>query len=143
MSNLVCLDLEGTLISNAVSQIPRPGLYSFLSDLSGMAEIMLYTSVSVQRTNAIKKLLVADGCAPSWFVHMPSIHPEKTIKYRQQIPDFSSYDCILLVDDQPTVVAEGEEDWWVSVSEYLPPYPETDSELAAALNRLREYFGIL
>jgi hypothetical protein len=27
---VIALDLEGTLISNAVSQFPRPGLYSFL-----------------------------------------------------------------------------------------------------------------
>ena len=27
---VIALDLEGTLISNAHSQIPRPGLYRFL-----------------------------------------------------------------------------------------------------------------
>ena len=29
--SILALDLEGTLISNAVSQIPRPGLYNFWS----------------------------------------------------------------------------------------------------------------
>jgi hypothetical protein len=29
---ILALDLEGTLISNAISQIPRPGLHCFLED---------------------------------------------------------------------------------------------------------------
>ena len=27
---VLAMDLEGTLVSNAVSQLPRPGLYDFL-----------------------------------------------------------------------------------------------------------------
>jgi len=49
---LVCLDLEGTLISNAVSQIPRPHLFEFLESLTEFGDIVLYTSVSVVRTRA-------------------------------------------------------------------------------------------
>jgi len=30
MIKVITLDLEGTLISNAMSQIPRPGLFEFL-----------------------------------------------------------------------------------------------------------------
>lgn len=30
---VLALDLEGTLISNAMSQIPRPGLHAFLTML--------------------------------------------------------------------------------------------------------------
>ncbi|WP_239510823.1 hypothetical protein [Stenotrophomonas maltophilia] len=31
---ILAIDLEGTLISNAISQIPKPGLYRFLEDVN-------------------------------------------------------------------------------------------------------------
>lgn len=54
--SLLCLDLEGTLISNAVSQIPRPGLYRFLERASVLCDLMLYTSVSRDKLNSSKIL---------------------------------------------------------------------------------------
>ena len=43
---ILALDLEGTLISNAVSQIPRPGLHRFLEDVrSQFEELVLFTTV--------------------------------------------------------------------------------------------------
>lgn len=43
---ILALDLEGTLISNAVSQIPRPGLYSFLEHVQGQFDqLVMFTTV--------------------------------------------------------------------------------------------------
>jgi hypothetical protein len=36
---VLALDLEGTLISNAMSQIPRPGLYDFLEKVNNLFPI--------------------------------------------------------------------------------------------------------
>ncbi|WP_344809361.1 NIF family HAD-type phosphatase [Allohahella marinimesophila] len=138
MDNLICLDLEGTLISNAVSQIPRPGLHKFLDQLSMIGEIVLFTSVSPQRTQVIKELLVKEGCAPGWFLNVPSVHPKATTKFKRNVPNFLNYQRVLLVDDQAAVIAETETDWWVAASEYLPPYPPDDRELEAVLHRIRE-----
>lgn len=37
----IALDLEGTLISNAVSQFPRPGLFDFLTFCQGGCDRLL------------------------------------------------------------------------------------------------------
>ena len=43
---VIALDLEGTLISNAVSQFPRPGLYSFLEYCQeNFSRIVIFTAV--------------------------------------------------------------------------------------------------
>jgi hypothetical protein len=48
---VLALDLEGTLISNAVSIFPRPGLYNFLEFCHDTFDkIVLFTSVSEERS---------------------------------------------------------------------------------------------
>lgn len=43
---ILALDPEGTLISNAISQIPRPGLHNFLEDArSRFGELVMFTNV--------------------------------------------------------------------------------------------------
>lgn len=76
---LLCLDLEGTLISNAISQIPRPGLYAFLESVAEVRDLVLYTSVSSERVHAIRSLLVEERVAPVWFPDLPVLHPNGTI----------------------------------------------------------------
>lgn len=138
MDTLICLDLEGTLISNAVSQIPRPGLKEFLSELSTFAGIVLFTSVSPQRTQEIKRLLVEEGSAPDWFLRVQSIHPAATVKYKASVSDAAYYRTVLLVDDQSSVIAADEHDWWVPVAEYMAPYEPEDCELEDVFLRIRE-----
>lgn len=139
---MVCLDLEGTLISNAVSQIPRPHLFEFLECVSQFADIVLYTSVSEERTAAIKKLLVAEEVAPRWFEDLISIHPQGTIKYRTLVPRIENYEHVLLVDDQPAVVNEDEGDWLMQIKEFLPPYSEDDQELLHTLTKIKRRFHL-
>ena len=44
--HVLALDLEGTLISNAMSCIPRPGLFAFLEGCREMfARVVLFTAV--------------------------------------------------------------------------------------------------
>lgn len=134
---MVCLDLEGTLISNAVSQIPRPHLFEFLQCVSQFADIVLYTSVSEERTATIKKLLVAEEAAPRWFEDLISIHPQGTIKYRSLVPSIEDYEHVLLVDDQAAVVSEDESDWLVRIREFMPPYSDDDQELLQTLAKIK------
>jgi NLI interacting factor-like phosphatase len=68
MYKVVALDLEGTLISNAVSQFPRPRLYQFLEFCHTYFErVILFTSVPENRVRAITKYLVESGNIPAWF----------------------------------------------------------------------------
>lgn len=129
MKLLFCLDLEGTLISNAVSQIPRPGLYRFLDCTAELCDLMIYTSVSPARVEAIRNLLVVEQQAPGWLMDLPVIRPEKTLKPKPAC----GRDVAFLLDDQPYVVVPGEKEWWIQIPEYLPPYSEEDRALNDAL----------
>lgn len=125
---LLCLDIEGTLISNAVSQIPRPGLYSFLESVYRICELALYTSVSPERLQSIKGVLIREKTVPPWFIDLPSFHPKGTIKFKAECGRSDA----MLLDDQATVVAPGEEDWWIPIEEFVPPYTMQDRELFVA-----------
>jgi hypothetical protein len=135
---LLCMDLEGTLISNAVSQIPRPGLYAFLESVAEVCDLMLYTSVSSARVNVIRNLLVNEGAAPAWFLDLPVCHPGGTIKDKARCGRSDS----LLLDDQAAVIAPGEKSWWVPVAEFLPPYSERDRELVKALATIKKRLSV-
>lgn len=71
---VLALDLEGTLISNAVSQIARPGLFDFLEDCRKLfPRIAIFTSVNEERFRSIARLLTTEGYAPSWFADIEYI----------------------------------------------------------------------
>ena len=72
---ILALDLEGTLISNAISQIPRPGLHRFLEDVrSQFEELVLFTTVPEALARRIAGLLAREGSVPAWFVELRYIH---------------------------------------------------------------------
>jgi len=43
-----------------------------------------------------------------------------------------------LLDDQPGVIVPGEEEWWIQIKEYLPPYSKEDEALSNALTLIRQ-----
>jgi predicted HAD superfamily phosphohydrolase YqeG len=52
----IALDLEGTLISNAVSQFPRPGLFAFLEYCyQNFVRLVIFTAVNEVRFRSIAK----------------------------------------------------------------------------------------
>ena len=119
MNRLFCVDLEGTLISNAVSQIPRPVLFSFSEFLGLRGNVVLFTSVSQDRTHAIQEVLVAECVVPSWFSKLDSLHPVQgqTIKdlsvAERDKPGKPEY---YLSDDHEGCIKSAERDWWIPVS---------------------------
>lgn len=126
---LLCLDLEGTLISNAISQIPRPGLYRFLERVEELCDLMIYTSVRRELVTAIQHLLVEEGAAPQWFKELHVVRPTGTVKPKSACGREDAF----LLDDQASVIAPGEHYWWIQIDEYLPPYSEDDRALCRVL----------
>jgi hypothetical protein len=53
------------------------------------------------------------------------------------VPNKQDYETLLLVDDQSTVVDEGEVDWFVQINEFLPPYSQDDQELLSTLAHIK------
>lgn len=68
----IALDLEGTLISYAVSQFPRPGLRNFL-DFCGasFAHVCLYTAIRDELCVPIIQTMVNERNAPEWMLEVP------------------------------------------------------------------------
>lgn len=132
---ILALDLEGTLISNAISQIPRPGLYPFLEDIQGQFDqLMMFTTVPEEHFRSIATLLVREGSAPDWFAELPYIRwSGKTKDLCLASPRLGD---ALLLDDHEPYVHPGQKHLWVPIPLFGSPYPPSDNGLSIALQRL-------
>lgn len=134
---LLALDLEGTLISNAVSQIPRPGLSAFLTACREIfPKIVMFTTVREPLFRSIARGLVDEGAAPDWFAALEYVDwsgPTKDLSVTPAV----RVPFVLLVDDHGDYVHPGQESMWVPIPQFCSPYSRMDDELAAALEALK------
>jgi hypothetical protein len=136
--SLLALDLEGTLISNAISQIPRPGLSDFLSNCCALfPRIVMYTTVNEARFRAIARLLVSESAAPDWFADLEVVAWSGKTKDLTLISGAALEDC-LLVDDFEGYVHRGQREQWVRIACFAHPYVTSDQELEKTLRELRQ-----
>ncbi|MBD9475204.1 hypothetical protein IB268_19965 [Achromobacter sp. ACM01] len=134
---VLAIDLEGTLISNAVSQIARPGLLEFLEQCSELfPRVVMFTTVDETRFRAIADLLIQEGVAPPWFARLEYVPWRGATKDLALIPDAVVTDC-LLVDDVKSYVHPGQHAQWVRIESFLHPYEASDTALAIVLHELR------
>jgi hypothetical protein len=139
--SVIALDLEGTLISNAVSQFPRPGLYAFLEFCrQHFTCIYLYTAVHDEVCDAIRCTLVSESLAPLWFLGVPLVRWNRASKDLRNIPDVEWCDC-LLVDDNRDYVVDDQLSQWIPVAKFESPYAEADNELLRVQQVIGERLG--
>ncbi|MCU1082908.1 NIF family HAD-type phosphatase [Stenotrophomonas maltophilia] len=135
--SILALDLEGTLISNAVSQIPRPGLYDFLEWAQAQFDrLVMFTTVDEARFRRIAALLASEGRAPAWFSELACTEwsgPTKDLTFVS--PKLGD---ALLFDDHAAYVHPGQESLWVEVPLFGSPYPLYDDGLHVASRRLEK-----
>lgn len=135
-SYVLALDLEGTLISNAMSQIPRPGLAEFLTRCAELfPRIVMFTTVKEERFRKIARLLVDERVAPTWFADMEYIAWHGETKDLQFVPGVHPHQ-VLLVDDFEKYVHPGQEAQWLQIEHFDHPYSSADKGLAKMLNTL-------
>lgn len=133
---ILALDLEGTLISNAMSQIPRPGLYDFLSRCRLLfARIVIFTTVNEDKYRQIARLLVRENFAPPWFEDIEYVEWHGSTKNLEFVPN-SKPENIVLVDDYEQYIHRGQESQWIQIKQFDYPYQETDVGLAEVLENL-------
>lgn len=136
---ILALDLEGTLISNAMSQIPRPGLFDFLTRCYDLfPRIVAFTTVKEELFRKIAHLLVDEKCAPAWFAEIEYVNWFGDTKNLEFIHDAHLSD-VLLVDDFEKYVHPGQESQWVPIDHFDYPYESTDIGLAKILIVLEKY----
>jgi len=137
--HLLALDLEGTLISDAHSRIPRPGLFQFLEGCAELfPRIVAFTAVNEEDFRIIVRQLAADGDAPSWFADIEYIHwrGRGAIKNLAFIPGIQPHEA-LLVDDFAEFVHPDQRAQFVKAEHFGHPYNECDyNECDTELSRL-------
>lgn len=135
-SYVLALDLEGTLISNAMSQIPRPGLAEFLIRCAELfPRVVMFTTVKEERFRNIARLLVEENVAPTWFADMEYVAWHGETKDLRFVPGVDPHQ-VLLVDDFEKYVHPGQEAQWLQVEHFDHPYSSADSGLAKMLETL-------
>ena len=134
---VLALDLEGTLISNAVSCFPRPGLYAFLEFCRDRFDrVVLFTTVPENRCRPILNALVDEGSAPAWLRDIEFVEwtgPHKDLRFIRDADAATA----LLVDDLETYVHPEQRSQWIPIAQFAAPYPPTDTELGHVIERLR------
>ena len=135
---VLALDLEGTLISNALHQKPRPHLVEFLVFChQAFRRVCIFSAVSPNKIPGILDLLAAEGhMPPALRARLEVIHwngPHKDLRF---IPGCRPKE-VVLVDDQATYVMPGQEAQWVAVEPFISPYPDDDRALIRAAEVLK------
>ncbi|MCF3484564.1 hypothetical protein GUL16_12820 [Stenotrophomonas maltophilia] len=137
----LALDVEGTLISNAISQIPRPGLLRFLSYVEKRFErLVVFSSVPEPLFREIADLLVAEGHAPPWFRSVQYVNWHGRTKDLRFVSD--DVGDALLLDDYGAYVHPGQEHLWIKIPQFCAPYEESDVGLVAALESISQHLSI-
>jgi hypothetical protein len=123
------LDLEGTLISNALSQIPRPGLLGFLEFCRPrFPRIVVYTGVREQRFRKVAFRLIVDGFAPRWFGNVAHFYWSREYKDLRDVVG-PNLQTTAIVDDMEECIHPDQRDLWIPIEAFERPYPESDREL--------------
>jgi hypothetical protein len=139
----LALDLEGTLISNAMSQIPRPGLFEFLGRCAALfPRLVMFTTVNEDKFRQIARLLVEEGKAPVWFANIEYVNWQGETKNLEFIPDAIVEESIL-VDDFEIYVHPGQAARWMQIEFFDYPYPEDDRGLFKMLEKLEAMLAML
>ena len=135
---VLVLDLEGTLISSAVSQIPRPGLRAFLEACAELFHrIVVMTAVDEPRTRRILQMLAEEGSAPAWLAEIEYIEWDGEFKDLFFVPRVEDVNNLILLDDMPEYVAYGQQDLHVWISSFDPRKVRDDYGFPEVLQELR------
>ena len=134
----IALDIEGTLISNAVSQFPRPGLFAFLEFCrESFDHVYIYTAVRDETCVRIVRTLIDDGFAPEWLAEISFVQWDRSVKDLGNVPGCSVSESLLL-DDNRDYVVDSQIDQWIEIDEFQSPYRDTDTELQRVQSVVRE-----
>ena len=135
---IIALDLEGTLISNAVSQIPRPGLQAFMDFCCNEFDrVCIFSAVSRDRIHAILNQWVSDGIFEQSNCDAVEIidwqGPHKDLGF---VPD-CDWREVLIVDDLAAYILPQQLAQWIEAAEFTPPYSGADRELERIADVIR------
>ena len=118
---VLALDLERTIVSDAMNREPRPGLFDFLLFCVHTFErVVLFTAVNKGQALAVLTELQEKGFAPKEFVSKVT-YVEWEGKYKDlRFVSGVAAEEILFIDDDSGWVAPGQERQYIPIAEYDP-----------------------
>jgi hypothetical protein len=137
---VLALDLEGTIITDAYHQEPRPGLHEFaVFCLERFERVVIFTCVACSAARSIIDHLEEEGEIPREFL--------QRCEYVEWQGDFKDLNFvegaepaeILIVDDDGSFILPSQEYQWVGVTSYLGD--EDDTELERVAEELARRLG--
>ena len=134
----LALDIEGTLISQASTLIPRPGLRAFLEFCGGQFDRVVFLSfVDEERGREILNRMADEGHMPEW------VRTAEYFQARGGKPGAKDLRQLgvepgqaLLVDDQLHVLPREQLHRLIRVVEFKAPFSADDTELLHAQQRI-------
>jgi hypothetical protein len=133
----LALDLEGTLISNAMSCFARPGLFQFMEFCRAQfPRVVMFTFVPQERVRAIFDILISEGEVPAWVAGIEVVAWSGHHKDLRFVTG-AVLARTLLVDDHKDCVHPDQTAQWVPIAAYEPPYSKEDRELERVTVALR------
>lgn len=139
----IALHLEGTLISNGVSQFPRLGLWDFLEGLNSLGvEVVICSTLSQLVADEVLRNLQKEDAVPEWFLDCRRVPWRSRCKSIHDVLPGKNY-VALLVDDYEGYVCPGGEEYWMEVPTFSSPYQEGPGVLTGVLRKIEAIlFGV-
>lgn len=138
MFDVIALDLEGTLISSAISQIPRPGLYNFLVECKRLARrVAMFTAVREPVFRTIAETLCEDGFAPTWFQDIEYVEWDHGMTKSLNFIKNARIERCVIIDDLREYIHTDQYAQYIHIQQFTSPYSKDDDEFAKIVNELK------
>jgi hypothetical protein len=135
----ISLDLEGTIISTAVSQIPRPHLAEFGSFCMDFADgVEIRTGVNQEVAEEIMRLLVSEGSLPPRFRY-EIVDWDRRTDRKDLTNTGMPLERIVHIDDVPAFALPSQKHRWIIVPEFTG-IEDYDRELVEVVERVESMF---
>lgn len=143
---MIALDLEATLIDNAVDVTPRPGLYDFLEKMTfHFSFVVIYTALREEVARGIFEQLAKDNHLPPGFpeprdlpiVRWPSNSSYKDLKYvRDLFDDPPPIEEIWILDDDKEWVHSDQLSQLIPIKAFDPKIQAEDDGFQEVLDHV-------
>ena len=116
---MIALDLEASLIDNAISGIPRPGLYSFIEFcMENFERVALLTTVDEPDARQVLYTLADSGAIPDEFTAAEYIHWKGEYKDLRCAENIAPED-IIFVDDDASWIHPDQTEQWIAIESWM------------------------
>lgn len=133
---IIVLDIEGTLISNAVSIFPRHDLFKFLTFLKKKCdEIVIMTYLDERVFRKISKILCEEESVPNWFGNLKYIDWKEKSSYKDLRFVSDDITNIYIIDDMENYILPEQKGQWIQIKSFERPYKK-DNEFKKIMKML-------